>query len=129
MKFILGTKLNMTQKFLEDGTVVPLTAIQAGPVTVTQVKGEADGYTAVQVGYGAKKHLSKSVAGHLKHLGNFRWLKEFRATDKVKRGQQIDVSTFSVGDIIEVMVWSKGKGFQGVVKRHGFHGSPKTHGH
>ncbi len=129
MKFILGTKLHMTQKFREDGSVVPMTAISAGPVTVTQVKGDKDGYSAVQVGYGHKKTLSKSVTGHLKNLANFRWLKEFRLTEAVERGQQIDVSTFNVGDIIEVTGWSKGKGFQGVVKRHGFHGSPKTHGH
>lgn len=129
MKFILGTKLNMSQKFQEDGTVVPMTAIAAGPITVTQVKGERDGYTAIQVGYGKKKHLSKSVMGHLKNLGSFRWLKEFRTNDAVEVGQQIDVTTFNVGDVIEVTGSSKGKGFQGVVKRHGFHGSPKTHGH
>lgn len=129
MKFILGTKLHMTQKFREDGSVVPMTAISAGPVTVTQVKGDKDGYSAVQVGYGHKKTLSKSVTGHLKNLTNFRWLKEFRLSEPVERGQQIDVSTFNVGDVIEVTGWSKGKGFQGVVKRHGFHGSPKTHGH
>ncbi len=119
----------MTQKFREDGSVVPMTAISAGPVTVTQVKGDKDGYSAVQVGYGHKKALSKSVTGHLKNLTNFRWLKEFRLSEPVERGQQIDVSTFNVGDVIEVTGWSKGKGFQGVVKRHGFHGSPKTHGH
>ncbi len=129
MKFILGTKIAMTQKFSEDGTVTPVTAVQAGPITVTQVKGDKDGYHAVQVGFGRKKHLAKPIKGHLKDLADFRWLKEFKSHEAVTRGQVIDVSTFEVGDMVKVTGWSKGKGFQGVVKRHGFHGSPATHGH
>lgn len=119
----------MTQKFAADGTVLPVTVVKAGPNTITQVKGEKDGYTAIQVGYGHKKTLSKPLQGHLKNLSNFRWLREFIAGDKVERGQQIDLSTFAVGDKVKVTGISKGKGFQGVVKRHGFHGAPKSHGH
>ncbi len=129
MKFILGQKVEMTQKFAADGTVLPVTVVKAEPNTITQVKGEKDGYTAIQVGYGHKKTLSKPLQGHLKNLSNFRWLREFIAHDKVERGQQIDLSTFAVGDKVKVTGVSKGKGFQGVVKRHGFHGAPKTHGH
>ncbi len=129
MKFILGQKVEMTQKFAPDGTVMPVTVVKAEPNTITQVKGEKDGYTAIQVGYGHKKTLSKPLQGHLKNLANFRWLREFIAADKVERGQQIDLSTFAVGDKVKVTGVSKGKGFQGVVKRHGFHGAPKSHGH
>lgn len=119
----------MTQKFSPDGTVVPVTVVRAEPNTITQVKGDKDGYVAIQVGYGHKKTLSKPLQGHLKNLSNFRWLREFIAHDKVERGQQINLSTFAVGDKVKVTGVSKGKGFQGVVKRHGFHGAPKSHGH
>ena len=121
----------MTQKFLSDGTVVPVTAIEAGPCTVTQVKGEKDGYMAVQVGFGVKRSLNKPLAGHLKTLGNFRYLREFpvEKVDDFARGKMFDVSSFKVGDKVQVIAVSKGKGFQGVVKRHHFHGSPKSHGH
>lgn len=130
-KFILGKKLNMTQIFAEDGRVVPVTVVEAGPCTVVQVKGEKDGYIAVQVGYGNKKKVNKPLAGHLKGLNNFRYLKEFRVenSDSFERGKVFDVSSFEVGDILKVTATSKGKGFQGVVKRHGFHGSPASHGH
>lgn len=130
-KFILGKKLNMTQIFAEDGRVVPVTVVEAGPCTIVQVKGEKDGYTAVQVGYGNKKKVNKPLAGHLKGLNNFRYLKEFRVenSDSFERGKVFDVSSFEVGDILKVTATSKGKGFQGVVKRHGFHGAPASHGH
>lgn len=130
-KFILGKKLNMTQIFAEDGRVVPVTVVSAGPCTIVQVKGEKDGYKAVQVGYGDKKKLNKPLAGHLKGLNNFRYLKEFRLenADTFEKGKVFDVSTFVVGDKLKVNAVSKGKGFQGVVKRHGFHGSPASHGH
>ncbi len=130
-KFILGKKLNMTQIFAEDGRVVPVTVVEAGPCTVVQVKGEKDGYTAVQVGYGDKRKVNKPLAGHLKGFSNFRYLKEFRVEnpDSFERGKVFDVSSFAVGDVLKVTATSKGKGFQGVVKRHGFHGSPATHGH
>jgi large subunit ribosomal protein L3 len=133
MKFILGTKEEMTQIFQEDGRVVPVTAIAAGPLTVTQVKTvDTDGYTAVQVGFGVQKEsrLGKSVLGHTKDLGAFKHLREFRVNDTadMEKGKTIDVSIFEPGEEIEVSGISKGKGFQGVVKRHGFKGGPRTHG-
>lgn len=144
MKFLLGTKVGMTQIVDEKGRAVPVTLIEAGPVVVTQVKSkEKDGYEAVQIGFGKKKRLTKPLKGHLKNLGSFRWLREYRA-DKIlphtgdlpqgdnpqipKTGEKIDVSVFSEGDKVILSGISKGKGFQGVVKRHGFHGLPKTHG-
>jgi large subunit ribosomal protein L3 len=135
MKFILGKKLEMTQKFMEDGTVVPVTAILAGPCTVTQIRSvEKDGYSAVQIGFLGKSKLNKSESGHLKDLGKFRYLREFRVDnfDKkegLKRGDEINVDNFEVGDVIKVSGNSKGKGFQGVVRRYGFSGSPASHGH
>lgn len=134
MKFILGKKENMTQYFSEDGKVFPVTIITAGPTVVTQLKTkETDGYTAVQVGYGEKgaKNLSKAQKGHLKDLGNFRYLKEYRldSAPDFKVGDQFTVDgMFKAGDKVWVSGTSKGKGFQGVVKRHGFGGGPRTHG-
>lgn len=136
MKFILGTKVNMIQYFADDGQVYPATVISAGPITVTQVKNEDDKnkYNAVQVGFGPQKEsrLSKAVKGHLKDLGSFMHLKEFRLEKNemanFKKGDKIDVSIFGKGDTVEVAGVSKGKGFQGVIKRHGFHGGPRTHG-
>lgn len=119
----------MTQKFRDDGTVVPVTLVEAGPCVVTQVKtNDKEGYTAVQVGFGTAKKLSKPQAG-LKELGSPKLLKEFRlSSTDLKRGDKIECSSFAVGDVIEVTGISKGKGFQGVVKRHHFHGHPATHG-
>ncbi len=131
-KFILGKKIEMTQKFLEDGTVVPVTVVKAGPCTITQVKKDSpDGYTALQVGFAKTKKLTKSLAGHLQGLDNFRYLQEFRMdkVDGFKRGKVFDVTSFTPGDMLSVTATSKGKGFQGVVRRHGFAGSPATHGH
>ena len=134
MTFILGKKIGMTRIFSEDGEVIPVTVVEAGPVTVVQVKTEeTDGYRAVQVGYGNNKKNKKPVAGHLKDLSKgLRHLKEFIIKDEVsdlKRGDKIDVSVFGVGDTVKVSGISKAKGFQGVVKRHGFHGAPASHGH
>jgi len=130
-KFILGKKLGMTQIFKED-KVIPVTLIESGPNFVTQVKNkDRDGYDAVQVGFGAKKekNIKKPQRGHLKNLDNLRWLREFRVEDsKLNNGDKIDVSVFAPGDKVNVVAISKGKGFQGVVKRHGFHGGPKSHG-
>ena len=130
-KFILGRKLNMTQKFLADGRVAPVTIVEAGPCTIVQVKGQAEGYQAVQVGFGYRKKVSRPLAGHVKNLGNFRYLREFRLDDasQFSSGQSFDVTSFKVGDRLKVTAVSKGKGFQGVVKRHGFAGSPASHGH
>jgi len=131
MKVILGTKEKMTQIFAEDGRVYPATILNVGPVTVTQIRTvEKDGYEAVQVGYGEKKTLNKAEKGHRKDLGNFRYLKEFRVKpeEDVKVGTKIDTSVFEEGDAVKISSFSKGKGFQGVVKRHGFAGGPRTHG-
>jgi large subunit ribosomal protein L3 len=134
MKFILAEKKEMTQKFAPDGTVLPVTRVLAGPCVVTQVKkAEGDGYSAVQLGFGQKRKISQSLKGHLKNLGNLRYLKEFRvdaaAAEKLKVGNKLLANVFTPGDIVRVTGISKGKGFQGVVKRHGFHGSPASHGH
>jgi large subunit ribosomal protein L3 len=132
MKFILAKKIEMSQVFRPDGTVVPVTLLQAGPCVVTQVKDEpTDGYASVQIGFLQAKNLAKPQEGHLKDLPKLRVLREFRVDDtpSVKRGDTIDAAAFAVGDVVHVTGTSKGKGFQGVVKRHHFHGHPKTHGH
>lgn len=134
MKFILGTKENMTEYFSEDGTVIPVTVVSAGPVTVTRVfEKSKDGYNAVQLGFGIqKKHrINKPRTGQMKG-GLYKFLKEFRLkpidTNDKKEGDIIDVSVFTPGDKLQISSVSKGKGFQGVVKRHGFHGGPRSHG-
>ena len=132
MKFILAKKLEMSQVFKSDGTVVPVTLLQAGPCVVTQVKSnETDGYQAVQLGFLPAKSLTKSEEGHLKDLPKVKVLREFRVDDTsaVKRGDTVEAATFAAGDVIDVTGTSKGKGFQGVVKRHHFHGHPTSHGH
>ena len=131
---MLGTKQNMTQIFDDKGVVHPVTALKAGPLTVTAVKTEKkDGYNAVQVGFGQRKakNISKAVKGQMKG-GNYMYLREFSAQGGPASGWQIgdkiDVSIFAPGDIVTVSSISKGKGFQGVVKRHGFGGAPRSHG-
>ena len=132
MKALLGTKIGMTQIIGEDGVVTPVTLIQAGPVTVTQVKSvETDGYNAVQVAYGAGKNLSKAVAGHVKPAGvTPKEIREFRVDDlgEVKVGDAWDVTEFELGDIVDATGISKGKGFAGTIKRHNFKRHRKTHG-
>lgn len=121
----------MTQHFRDDGTVVPVTLVKAAPCVVTQVKEVAkDGYVAVQIGCEEARALNKPETGHVKDLSLVETLREFRveATD-LKRGDKIEVSVFAPGDKIDVVGTSKGLGFQGVVKRHGFSGSPASHGH
>lgn len=131
MKFILGKKKEMTQIFKETGEVVPVTVVEAGPCTITQIKTEdKDKYKSVQVGFEKKKKISKPLKGHLKDLDQFRYLKEFRIKEgEYKRGDKVDVSVFEKGEKIKITGTSKGRGFTGVVKRWGFSGSPKTHGH
>ena len=132
MKTLLGTKLGMTQLLAEDGRAVPVTLIQAGPVTVTQVKTvETDGYNAVQIAYGEGKKLSKAVAGHVKSAKvTPKFLREVRVDEPVeaKVGDSFDVSVFAIGDTVDATGISKGKGFAGTVKRHNFNTSKKTHG-
>ncbi len=132
MKALLGTKIGMTQILAEDGTATPVTLIQAGPVTVTQVKSvESDGYNAVQVAFGLGKNLSKAVAGHVKSSKvSPKYIREFRVDEPsdLKVGDTVDASAFAIGDIVDATGTSKGKGFAGTVKRHNFNTSKKTHG-
>lgn len=134
-KFALGTKLHMTQVFDEAGVVHGVTVIEVEPSVVVQTKTkEKDGYKAVQVGYGKKsaKNINKAVTGHIKGLGLFRWLKEYRvapdATLPEVGSHVAPVELFEVGQVVEVSGITKGKGFQGVVKRHGFKGGRRSHG-
>jgi len=132
MKFILGEKLGMTHIYDQQGNQIPVTMVKAGPCQVVAVKNkQTDGYSAVQVGWRPVKKLNKPQQGHLKGLPQFGVLKEFRleAVDRFKKGTEIKVSIFRQGDKVKVSGISKGKGFQGVVKRHGFAGSPASHGH
>lgn len=133
---ILGTKIGMTHLFTEEGKMVPVTVIQAGPCYVTQIKTiERDGYAAVQVGYGdaKEKQLTFPKFGHLKKAGvtkNLRTLREFRvdAVDGVELGQEITAEIFAPGEEITVTGISKGRGFAGGVKRYHFKGQHMTHG-
>jgi large subunit ribosomal protein L3 len=139
MKFILGKKIEMSQIFDEQNNVISITILEAGPCIVTQIKTqEKDKYEAIQIGFDKKKKINKPLTGHLKNLGNFRYIREFRdkrkkitknEKEEYKIGDKVNVNIFNLGDIIKVSAISKGKGFQGVVKRHGFHGSPASHGH
>ncbi|MBP9667811.1 50S ribosomal protein L3, partial [Candidatus Saccharibacteria bacterium] len=133
MKALLGTKIGMTQIIAEDGVATPVTLIQAGPCTVTQVKSvDTDGYNAVQVGFDEGKNLSKAVAGHVKSSKvSPKHIREFRVDElpaDLKVGDAIDVSAFELGDVVDATGTSKGKGFAGTVKRHNFNTSKKTHG-
>ncbi|MBI5404940.1 MAG: 50S ribosomal protein L3 [Candidatus Kerfeldbacteria bacterium] len=128
MNFMIAKKLGMTRRFRDDGTVVPVTVLQAGPVTVTQVKSQdRDGYVAVQLGFGQKRNVNKPQrkAGMFAHVHEFR----LPATDGLETGKVIDVTGFTAGEKLKVTATSKGKGFQGVVKRHHFRGGPASHGH
>ena len=135
MQVIIGTKIGMTQIIGDDGIVTPVTILQAGPCTVTQIKTvETDGYNAVQVGYGSRKNLSKSVAGHVKKAGEEvkpQVLREFRVEsipEGMKLGDTISIESFKLGDKVMVTGTSKGKGFAGTVKRHNFNEARNTHG-
>ena len=128
---IIGRKLGMTQICRDDGRAEAVTAIEAGPCTVTQIKTAAkEKYNAVQIGFGQAKRLTSPQRGHLKELGQFSYLREFSTDDveAVKVGDKVDVSLFKAGDLVDITGVSKGKGFAGVVKRHHFAGGPKTHG-
>lgn len=117
----------MTQIFDTEGRVHPATVINAEPTSVTQIKNkEKDGYEAVQVGYGERKE--KNINNAQKTKGNFEGFKEFIGAGELKVGDKIDISSFAEGEEIEISSISKGKGFQGVVKRHGFHGGRRSHG-
>lgn len=124
----------MSQIYSVDGNVVPVTLVQAGPCVVTQVKENMpNGGRAIQIGFAeTKKEMKKPQSGHLKDLPLVRHLREFmvgKEEDTLKRGDKYGVEIFKAGEKVEVIGTSKGKGFQGVVKRHGFHGGPASHGH
>ena len=134
-KTIIGKKLGMTQIFNENGIVVPVTVIEAGPCTVTQIKTEEiDGYSSIQLGFGdvKEKHLNKPLKGHFakSKLALKKHLREFRVSnlDEVKVGDEIKVDVFEQGDKVDIQGITKGKGFQGVIKRHGQHRGPMGHG-
>ncbi len=128
---ILGRKVGMTQLFETDGTSVPVTVIDTTPCVVVQVKTkDNDGYEAVQLGFGTRKRVSSPQKGHMKGLGQFKYLREL-GVDNVSEwevGKTVGCEIFEPGDLVDVSGASKGRGFAGVMKRHGFHGGPKTHG-
>ncbi len=134
MPAILAKKLGMTQLFLEDGTVERVTVLEAGPCPVTGVRTyDVDGYEAVQLAFNAtkEKHLSKAEVGHLKKAGAppLKLVKEFRdEAGELLVGDSVTVDAFEVGQIVKVTGVSKGKGFQGTIKRHNFAAGPKSHG-
>ena len=137
MKGMIGKKVGMTQIFDEQGNVIPVTVIEAGPCYVTQIRnGERDGYTAVQLGYGETKpqRLTKGQLGHLQKssLPALKVLREFRVmgdeTAELEEGSEIKVDVFEQGELVDVIGVSKGRGFAGTIKRHNFNRQPKTHG-
>lgn len=126
---IIGKKLGMTQIFTDSGKAEAVTAVEAGPCSVIQIKTVAkEGYNAIQLGFGEAKRLKSPQRGHLRGLGQFKHLREFRVDDIGDIQVKVDVSQFKEGDLVDVTGFSKGRGFAGVVKRHGFAGGPKTHG-
>jgi large subunit ribosomal protein L3 len=134
-KGVLGTKLGMTQVFGADGRIVPVTVVAAGPCVVTAVRSaDADGYSAVQLGYGDvdPRRVNKPAAGVFAKAGVTprRYLVELRTDDasEYTLGQEVTAETFEAGEIVDVTATSKGKGFAGVMKRHGFHGLSSSHG-
>jgi large subunit ribosomal protein L3 len=137
MAAIIGRKVGMTRVFDENGTAVPVTVVEAGPCPVIQVKTpEQDGYTAIQLGFGEQKatRATRAELGHAAKAGLShapRVLREFRVNgDEIpEAGQEVRVDVFSAGDVVKVTGTSKGRGFQGVVKRYGFAGRPAGHGH
>jgi large subunit ribosomal protein L3 len=128
---IIGRKLGMTQIFRDSGKAEAVTAVAGGPCTVIQLKkDDKEGYNAAQLGFGEAKRINHARKGHLKEMGNYRYLREIRLIDTkgIKVGDSVDVSLFEPGDMVDITGISKGKGFAGVVKRYNFAGGPKTHG-
>ncbi len=132
MKAILGKKVGMTQVFDESGRVIPVTVVLAGGWVVQKKTKETDGYEAIQVGFDPKKdkHVKKTEKGHFAKAGvkPTRLLMEFRGPSELEVGAEISSDIFAPGTVVDVVGTSKGKGFQGVVKREGFSGGPATHG-
>lgn len=135
IKAIIGRKLEMTQFFAEDGTVVPVTLLEVGPCAVTQVKTPArDGYSALQIGFGVRKpkHVNRPLKGHLDKAGKgyFKVLREVRVDDssEYQAGQEVLVDVFEIGERVDVIGTSKGKGYAGTIKRWNFGRGPSAHG-
>ena len=131
LRGFLGKKIGMTQLFRDNGSVVPVTLIEAGPCVVTQVKTEAsDGYSAVQLGFGDVKRPNKPMQGHFRSSRPSRYVREVKADDpgEFSVGQRVGVDIFSEGEKVDIIGRSKGRGFAGTMKRHGFGGGPRTHG-
>ena len=130
---LLGRKLGMTTVFTERGEAVPVTVVEAGPNVVTQIRtADRDGYEAVQLGFGEvpQRQLSKPVQGQMQNDMWMRYLREMPADNVAEHtpGDLVDVDLFNENDLVDNTGWSKGKGFQGVMRRHGFAGGPRTHG-
>ena len=132
MKTLIGTKVGMTQIIQPDGVALPVTLVQAGPCTVTQIKSsEKDGYNAVQIGFGQGKNLSNAVTGHVKSSKvTPKYMREIRVDElpEISVGDKITTEIFEIGDVVDVTGTSKGKGWAGGIKRHNFHRQRKTHG-
>jgi large subunit ribosomal protein L3 len=130
---LIGKKMGMSQVFKDNGTVVPVSIVQADPCPILQIKNEKrDGYAALQLGVGKRKHVNKPLAGHLKKakVDSAERIFEIRPKDtgKYHVGDKIDVTIFDDGDVISVTGWTKGRGFAGGIKRWGWHGGPQSHG-
>ena len=131
LRGFLGKKIGMTQLFAENGSVIPVTLIEAGPCVVTQIKTKgSDGYEAVQLGFGDVKRPNKPMQGHFRPSRASRYLREVKADDPAEFsvGQTVSLDIFTEGEKIDVIGRSKGRGFAGTMKRHGFGGGPRTHG-
>ena len=131
LRGFLGKKIGMTQLFRENGSIVPVTLIEAGPCVVTQVKTkDSDGYEAVQLGFGDVKRPNKPMQGHFRPSRASRYLREVQADDpsEFSVGQTVSLDMFAEGEKVDVIGRSKGRGFAGTMKRHGFGGGPRTHG-
>ena len=132
MNALLGTKIGMTRIFDDLGRAIPVTAIQAGPCVITQIKTmEKDGYRAAQIGFGTKRHPNQPEKGHAKAAeATPQFLREFsiEADEEFTVGTVYQCDTFTIGDQLRLTAHSKGKGFAGVIKRHNFHRGPQTHG-
>ena len=131
LRGFLGKKIGMTQLFTENGSVIPVTLIEAGPCVVTQVKTKgSDGYEAVQLGFGDVKRPNKPMQGHFRPSRASRYLREVKADDPAEFsvGQTVSLDIFTEGEKVDVIGRSKGRGFAGTMKRHGFGGGPRTHG-
>jgi large subunit ribosomal protein L3 len=131
MKVLLGKKVAMSQVFRPDGSVVPVTMIEAEPSVIVGMRKDAQGRAVVVLGFDKTTGVAKAQAGETKDLGEFRTMRQFPVGEgeSFERGTSVTVSAFALGENVNVIGTSKGRGFQGVVKRHGFHGHPRTHGH